>query len=164
MLPQDDRTENQSINPQETKPDGVHAAFSRIQPSKKWNRKKIILSVLLLVLAVGGILFALSLDLNSSQTGSREVQPAVIVMNEVGFSPNTLTIKAGSSVTWTNEDASPHHVTSEPFPSNDALPELNSEGPLQNGDSYTFVFEEPGTFHYHDQINPYEYKGTIIVE
>jgi len=48
-------------------------------------------------------------------------------------------------VTWTNNDAVAHTVTS------DSGGELNS-GVLQPGDSYTYTFNSAGNFYYHCSI------------
>jgi len=71
------------------------------------------------------------------------------------FSPSTLSVKAGTKVTWTNTDSAPHTVTS------DSGTTLNSKT-LSNGDSYSVTFEEAGTIAYHCAIHPMM-MGKVIV-
>jgi plastocyanin len=72
------------------------------------------------------------------------------------FSPQTLTIKVGDGVMWTNLDGTPHSVRS------DSGSELNS-ATLGQGDRYYHVFATAGTYDYHDSIDLYM-NGTIIVQ
>ncbi len=70
---------------------------------------------------------------------------AVKIVN-FGFSPATLTIKAGASVTWTNTTTStPHTVTS-----NTGV----FDHPMSPGDTFSFTFSQPGTYKYHCMIHP----------
>jgi amicyanin len=82
---------------------------------------------------------------------------AVMIKN-FAFSPATLTVKTGSTVTWTNQDAAPHQVASDP-----GTPVAFSSDSLANGASYQFTFTQPGTYTYYCTIHP-NMKGTIIVQ
>lgn len=78
-----------------------------------------------------------------------------IVMKNFDFSPMSLTIKAGSSVTWKNLDGEPHTVTS--------VDGLFRSGALDQNDSYTFKFDVPGTYKYLCSIHP-RMTASIIVK
>jgi amicyanin len=71
------------------------------------------------------------------------------------FSPQKLTVKAGSKVTWTNEDDIPHTVNA----SNQAF----KSGPLDTDQKFSFTFTTPGTFQYFCALHP-QMTGTIVVE
>jgi plastocyanin len=89
--------------------------------------------------------------------------PAITVtIKNFAFSPNELTIKAGTTVTWVNEDSAPHMVASDPHPAHTDLPGLVS-GTLAQGQAYSYTFDKPGTFGYHCHIHP-SMTGRIIVE
>lgn len=80
-------------------------------------------------------------------TGSAMAQSAnSVVMKNFDFSPMMLTVKAGTTVTWTNLDGEPHTVTSidGPFRS----------GALDQNDSFSFKFVKPGTYKYLCSIHP----------
>ena len=77
-----------------------------------------------------------------------------VTIQDFAFTPQTLTIAAGTTVTWTNNDASPHTSTS----SNGAW----DSGNLNQGESFSFTFTTPGTY---DYVCIYHggMSGTIIV-
>lgn len=85
-----------------------------------------------------------------------------ILVKDFAFSPSTLTIKTGTAVTWTNVDAAPHQIASDPHPAHTDLPGLFSDS-LSTGQNYSFTFTKSGTFGYHCNIHP-SMKGTVIVE
>ena len=72
------------------------------------------------------------------------------------FTPQTLTVKAGTTVTWTNKDDIPHGVaaTGNAFKRSAAM---------DTDDSYSFTFTTPGTYQYFCYIHPHM-TGTIVVE
>ena len=70
------------------------------------------------------------------------------------FSPSTITVAAGTAVTWTNKDAVTHNVTSNPA--------LFSSGGMVQGATYTYTFATAGTYNYKCTIHP-SMTGTVIV-
>jgi plastocyanin len=89
--------------------------------------------------------------------------PALVEISKDGFVPATISVKKGQVVVWTNNDQKPHQVATDPYPSNDTVAGLLSD-PLTTGDSFSFTFDQTGTFTYHDNLNPLKLKGTIVVE
>ena len=74
------------------------------------------------------------------------------------FVPAEIKIKVGSTITWTNNDNSPHTLTSD----SGEKGELNSNR-LADGESYTHVFDKAGVFNYHCSIHT-GMKGKVVVE
>ena len=72
------------------------------------------------------------------------------------FSPSSLTIGVGDSVTWVNRASFPFGVIS------DNASDLFDSGSISVGASYVHVFDTPGTFHYHSNIP--NATGTVTVE
>lgn len=112
---------------------------------------------LLILMAVLGLaLAACSGDEGGSDTtaaaggGEEEVGIA-----DLAFSPDTVTVSAGTTVTWTNSDTLTHTVDTE-----DGT--LDS-GNLDNGAEFSFTFDEAGTFDYFCEIHP-TMTGTVVVE
>jgi plastocyanin len=72
------------------------------------------------------------------------------------FTPQALTVKAGTTVTWTNKDDIPHGIaaTGNSFTRSKAM---------DTDDSYSFTFTTPGTYQYFCYIHPHM-TGTIVVE
>lgn len=110
------------------------------------------------VLAKKGGYNSTTTNYNTTQTQTNTtVQPTSknnIVISNFSFSPATLTVKAGSTVTWTNQDSMGHSATADD----------NSfdTGILYNGKSGTVTFNKTGTYTYHCSIHP-SMHGTIVV-
>jgi amicyanin len=80
--------------------------------------------------------------------------------NPFAFSPDTLTIKVGTTVTWTNRTTAPHTVTSDDGTSFDS----GISNPIApSGGTYSHTFNKAGTFAYHCMIHPVM-KAMIIVQ
>ncbi|MFI9363291.1 cupredoxin family copper-binding protein [Kitasatospora sp. NPDC053057] len=85
----------------------------------------------------------------SGQPSAPAAANAVTIKN-FAYSPPTLTVKAGTKVTWTNTDPDAHTVTSK----------QGSGGPLQSAalatnDTYSYTFTQPGTYPYYCTIHPF---------
>jgi plastocyanin len=78
-----------------------------------------------------------------------------IVIKDFMFTPNSLTVKAGSSVTWVNKDDEPHSVVSDTG--------LFRSGAVDTNETFSFKFDKPGTYHFTCAIHP-RMVGTIIVQ
>lgn len=88
-------------------------------------------------------------------TTGPEYKPAAVEIMDFTFSPETLTVAIGTTVTWTNHDSAIHTVTS--------LTGVFDSGTLSNGGSFSFTFTQVGTFEYHCSIHT-SMKGTVIVQ
>jgi amicyanin len=83
-------------------------------------------------------------------------QAITVSIDNFTFTPPTLTVKAGTTVTWTNKDDIPHGIAA----TNNAFPKSRA---LDTDDSYSFTFTTPGTYQYFCYIHPHM-VGTIVVE
>jgi plastocyanin len=82
--------------------------------------------------------------------------PATIVLaKEFMFAPASLTVAAGSTVTWTNSDDEPHTVVSDSG--------LFRSGALDTNESFSYRFDKPGTYRYACSIHP-RMVGTVVVQ
>ena len=93
----------------------------------------------------GGVLFALA-----------EGTPNTVTIDNFSFTPATLAVKAGTTVTWTNQDDIPHGIGS----ANNAFPKSKA---LDTDDSYSFTFATPGTYQFFCYLHP-KMVGSIVVE
>jgi plastocyanin len=81
-------------------------------------------------------------------------QEIKIDISQFKFAPASITIKAGTKITWTNQDTAPHTATAD-----------NSSwdsGTLQKGQSFSFTFNKAGLVKYHCEIHP-NMTATITV-
>ena len=94
----------------------------------------------------------------SSDASNNQINPVSrdVEIKNYAFSPKSLTINAGDSIVWTNEDSVSHTVTS------DSGDEIKS-GTLSKGQTYSNTFSEKGTFSYHCAFHS-GMKGTIVVQ
>lgn len=99
---------------------------------------------------------------SSASEGAMMKEVTIVKITSVGFSPQTITIKAGDKVTWTNGDSANHTVNSSPHPIHTDNPFLNL-GLIKPGESKSVTFEKSGTYKYHDHLNP-SLTGSVTVQ
>lgn len=75
------------------------------------------------------------------------------------FSPSTLTVTAGTTVTWTHNGNNNHTVTSGSGSPNGVF----DSGTLSRGATFSFRFASPGTYQYFCQVHGAAMSGTITV-
>jgi plastocyanin len=81
--------------------------------------------------------------------------PDTVSITKKDFVPGTMTVKAGTTVTWTNSSSAAQSVTSD-------TAGLFDSGSINSGATYTFTFTKAGTFPYHSTNTP-TLTGTILV-
>ena len=82
--------------------------------------------------------------------------PAVEVkIDNFSFTPTTLTVKAGTQITWTNGDDIPHTVVSDDQSFKSKV--------LDTDEKFTFTASKPGTYSYFCSIHP-KMTGKVVVE
>lgn len=101
---------------------------------------------LILALAVSAVAFTV----RTPNANSNE-----IVIENFSFEPATLTVKAGTTVTWVNHDDEPHTAT--------ATDKSFNSKTLDNGDRFSQEFKAPGTYNYYCALHP-KMTGKIIVK
>lgn len=74
---------------------------------------------------------------------------SITINDSGGFAPGSLTVKAGQTVTWTNEGNQVHSVVSNPG----YIPGFDSGG-LGHGQSFSYTFTSSGSFGYHSSTEP----------
>ncbi len=96
-------------------------------------------------------------DPNSADgTASTEaVSGPQVTIDNFTFSPKTLTVTVGTTVTWINQDDTPHRVAS--------VDKVFASDALDTGDRYSYRFTAPGTYRYYCSIHP-KMTATIIVQ
>lgn len=78
-----------------------------------------------------------------------------ILINNSAFSPSILNIQVGTTVTWINKA----NITQKIVSSTGAF---SSSGNLTNGMTYSYTFNQSGTYPFHSAVNP-SMTGTILV-
>jgi len=94
-------------------------------------------------------------------TGKSEV---MVEMRELKFQPARIVVSKGTKVTWRNGDALIHFVNTDPHPSHNNLPGLNSLD-LKEGTTYSYAVDQIGEWAYHCSVHfPQGMVGSIIVQ
>jgi len=102
---------------------------------------------LAILLAISGI----------QQRAADAAEAPVVLIDNYQFSPNSLTVPAGATVTWINKDSEVHSVES------DSTPPTFKSGGLDTDDKFTFTFTNAGTYDYHCTLHPHM-TGKIVVQ
>jgi plastocyanin len=87
----------------------------------------------------------------------------VVRMEADSFSPPTITVQRGDTVTFENESGEDKWPASDVHPTHEEYPGFDAGKAVLDGESYEFMFDRPGRWGYHDHLKP-EVKGTIVVE
>ncbi len=130
--------------------------------NEKFKRLPAISSIILFLL----IFITAGCSKSSSSYNNNPVTPPSSGSNQVNmqntsYSPQSLTISKGTTVTWTNKDPYNHTVTSGTpgHPSG-----LFDSGNIAANGTYSYTFDSTGTFSYYCKIHLASMTGTIIVK
>jgi plastocyanin len=97
----------------------------------------------------------LMLSATAAMTRASPAPAASVQIANFTFKAQVVTIKPGTTVTWTNADDIPHTVVSKDG--------LFKSKVLDSGDKFSFTFAKPGQFGYFCSIHPHMI-GTIVVK
>ncbi len=138
------------------------------------SRNQLIIAAALLVALMAGWYFlsnkqtyqstlAPTTETTKETSPSATVQKNIVTITSNGFTPQVVTIKAGESVDWVNNNSTSHEVNSAVHPTHQVYPPLNNVGLLKPGEQKTLSFPTAGTYKYHDHLNP-SLTGVVTVE
>jgi len=101
-------------------------------------------------LAVAMLAVAAAFPGASAQAAGPEVD-----IDQFTFTPQHVTVKTGTTVTWINDDDVPHTVASST--------KFFKSKALDTKDKFSFTFTTPGTYEYFCSLHPHM-TGAIVVE
>lgn len=88
-------------------------------------------------------------------TGGGGAGGAKVTIANFAFSPATVNVKVGDTVTWTNDDSTAHQVYSD---------DGQIKGPeMSQGATFSYTFKKAGTVAYHCNIHK-QMTGTVVVK
>lgn len=107
--------------------------------------------------------------------GAPAPMSASISYDGSAFTPNSVTVKKGGTVTWTNIGSGEMWVASAQHPTHivyagtsleEHCPDTagNSFDQCSRGDSYSFTFDKTGTWYFHDHVNASAFGNVVVVE
>ena len=94
-----------------------------------------------------------------ANSGSAQPKVVTVVIRAFKFEPATVTVHAGDTVEWKNEDIVPHTATAD---GSSEKPAFDS-GTIKTGATWRFVAPEKGTYNYICTLHP-NMKGELIVQ
>ena len=93
------------------------------------------------------------------QSSARQGTPVTGVthmnMQHFAYQMANIQVRAGTTVTWTNQDNVPHSVT---FKNG-----MKDSGLLSQGQSFSYTFNAPGTYQYYCTVHPYMVATVTVV-
>ena len=126
--------------------------LTTINPAQRCRR----IALLLGAVGVGSLAVALpELTAAGEAVFAAAASPATVNIDNFAFAPATLTVTAGTTVTWKNEDDSPHRIGDKNGTFKSAA--------LDTDDTFSHTFAAPGEYPYICTIHPYM-AGKIIVK
>lgn len=153
------------------------------------NKTAIVTIGIVLALAVGGVVTWLVVTSNkpatvttdsSSNTSSNMNTPSgtnsdnvpvnsgatstssSVTIENMAFSPSKITVKKGTTVTWTNKDDVGHSVVSDSDAPAGGPPK--SAALFGNGGTFSFTYNTVGTFAYHCSAHPFMQGSVEVTE
>lgn len=106
------------------------------------------------IAAAALLLGALTLPAPPAHAQTAPTSGPVVHIKMFKFTPAALTVKAGTTVTFINDDTDAHTVT--------AVDKTFDSGGLDTNDKWTHTFAKAGTYSYFCAVHPYM-KGAVTV-
>ena len=128
-------------------------SFARFPVLRHFQRKVPLFGLggaLALLLVLGGLAYW-------NKTAAVAGEAREVKIDNYSFSPGTLTVPVGTTVSWTNRDETVHTVVAQ-----DAGHTFKSGG-LDTDDKFSFTFDKPGTYVYICTVHPYM-TGKVVVQ
>ena len=89
-----------------------------------------------------------------AQGGGGGASTDLVAIADFAFDPETVTVDAGTKLTWTNDDEAPHTATADDG--------SFDTGTLKLDDTGAVALDQPGTYTYYCRFHPFM-KGTVEV-
>ncbi|MFZ2049282.1 MAG: hypothetical protein WAV25_03245 [Minisyncoccia bacterium] len=135
--------------------------------------KNIVIVIAVLVVAffvwkyipMGSKPITLPIETSNTETDATTVSVTTNIVSYDGtsFTPATISIKQGDSVTFINNTEGKMSVASNPHPAHTDYPEFDQYKTSSRGQkTFTFTFEKIGTWGYHNHLNATA-GGTVVV-
>ena len=90
-------------------------------------------------------------------TAPAQAAAQAVMMEGYAYSPSTLTVRVGDTVTWTNHDQAPHDVVTT------SAPVAIRSSMLSHGQSWSYTFTTAGTYSYYCSVHP-DMRAQIVVQ
>jgi plastocyanin len=115
-----------------------------------------VVSVFVLVVAIlFGLVLPFAWQGRLEAAPQAQTQNAEVKIDNFSFAPASITVAAGTTVTWTNRDDIPHTVVSDD--------KVFKSKVLDTDEKFSFTFSKPGTYLYFCSVHP-KMTGKVVVQ
>ncbi len=98
-------------------------------------------------------------------SGSTALQGnTVVTYTDAGFSPKSVAVKRGTTVTFKNESSGNMWVASGVHPTHRLLPGFDELTGVTKGGTYDYAFVKVGTWQYHNHLKPTDLAIVVVTE
>ena len=80
--------------------------------------------------------------------------PVTVEVKEFKFTPGSVTVSPGTTVTWRNTDETPHTITSTDG--------VFGSSALENAGTFAYTFTKAGTYHYFCKLHPHMRADVVV--
>ena len=146
--------------------------------------KNFLVCVIVLVVVVGAIfLFNNNADAPADETNTETITPVSdqtqnpqpspasttpstieISITDAAYLPAQVTIKKGDTVKFTNNGTKSNWPASAPHPTHTDYPAFDPKKGVAVGESWSFTFDQTGTWLFHDHLNPTRFGAVTVTE
>ncbi len=102
-------------------------------------------------------------DLTVESDAQKNGEGITVKYTSSGFTPNSVTVKTGTTVTFVNESSKNMWVASSVHPTHKDLPSFDQLSSSGKGTSYSYVFDKAGEWSYHNHRSA-GHIGKVVVE
>ena len=106
------------------------------------------------LLLVAALAAAASIAPAAVSAGAAAPRSITVEIRDMKYAPDTLTVAAGTKVTWVNKDEMPHTVTDRG--------RSFASAALDTGERYSYTFTTPGEFAYFCALHPFMAARVIV--
>lgn len=145
---------------------------------------KVLIAVIVIVLGgvAGWYFFRSGGKLSGMQIGTEQVSPAptgfidedvsiegvmgtaTVIYTDSGYTPNMITVKKGTTVTFKNNSTGEMWTASGVHPTHQLLPGFDEMKSVANGGTYEYTFTKVGKWQYHNHVNASDQGYVIVTE
>ena len=122
---------------------------------KEVMRRRLWIFVLAAPVIAAAVLLVSGARSVTASAGKAPASGAEVKIDNFSFGPATLTVAAGTTVTWTNHDDIPHTVVSDD--------KVFKSKVLDTDEKFSYTFTKPGTYSYFCSIHP-KMTGAVVVQ
>jgi len=96
--------------------------------------------------------------------GAPVIAASAVAYTDSGFTPNTVTVKAGTAVRFTNQSNRGMWVASGVHPTHQLLPGFDQLKSVAKGGTYDYTFAEVGKWQYHNHVNATDLGYVVVTQ